>query len=267
MENNNNEIQENFSMKIDSQAIELSKLAKMLEAIDNAYKETATYNGYKETEISVEKVKEGSFIFDFALKCTSLIKETNSAIDFIEKIKKLRTIFAKNDLKNIDKNNLPTKSEAENICNIVQPIINYGTINFYTKDNKNSVSINKDEANQISKNANYYANNIEKFEHQEYENKKLLKDVWITFIQAKIVGKTGSKVICNSVSDKALNGRFNNEEMQSKITHSKNNPFLFKYQVDLEIEYKDINEPKSYLILDIKNKMPLEPNDLDFGNG
>ena len=256
METNQNVL----TFKIDTkEPIDITDLTESLKAIGELYSQSIGGEG----AIKISEVRKGSYEFDFIATALPLFMEhTNTAAEFIKNIKGviyfITDIFSKNTIDdNLPK---PTISQIENANKIIQPIINItgdnNTINFNSNDDNRQQNfvIKQDKAKEFKANSELYIKQqpieqgLEKNESIESFASEILE-----FTQTRDDSKKGTKAICEKFSKKEINVEFANNFIRDSIFKEEDNPHLFSFIVDLEVEFKD-KQPSLYKIVAIKDK-------------
>lgn len=244
-----------LTFKIDThEPISVTDLVESLKAIGELYSQTID----GECEIKISEVRKGSYVFDFIVNAMHLMEATNTAFDFIKNIKNIIDFFGKDTAKeNLKK---PTISQIENANKAMQPIININgdnnTISFNSNDDNRQQSfiINQNQAKEFKANSELYINQqpIEQ-EPEKSESIESFASEILEFTQTRDDSKKGTKAICKNFSKKEINVEFANNFIRDSIFKEEDNPHLFLFIVDLEVEFKD-KQPSLYKIIAIKDK-------------
>ena len=189
------------------------------------------------------------------------MEHTNTATEFIKNIKSIICFITDFFSKNITDNNLPkpTISQIENANKIIQPIININgdnnTINLNSSDdNRQGIIINQKQAKEFKANSELYIKQqpIEQ-EPEKSESIESFASEILEFTQTRDDSKKGTKAICKNFSEKEINIEFADNVIRDSIFKKDDNPHLFYFVVDLEVEFKD-KQPSLYKIIAVKDK-------------
>lgn len=114
--------------------------------------------------------------------------------------------------------------------------------------------MNQEQAKEFKANGELYIRQqpIEQ-ESEKSEIIKLFTDKIIEFTQTRDDSKKGTKAICKNFSEKEINVEFTNNFIRDSIFREEDNPHLFHFVVDLEVEFKD-KQPSLYKIIAIRDK-------------
>lgn len=244
-----------LTFKINTQEpIDIAALAESLKAIGELYSQSIGGNGI----IKISEVRKGSYEFDFIATALPLFMEhTNTAMEFVKNLHFITDFFKKDRDTNLNK---PTITQIENANKITQPIINIvgnnNTINFNSNnDNKQqSFVISQEEAKKFKEDSELYIQ--QQTIEQETENDEYTKTFSseiLEFTQTRDDSKKGTKAICKKFSRNEINIEFANNFIRDSIFKEEDNPHLFLFVVDLEVDFKD-KKPKLYKIIAIKDK-------------
>lgn len=248
-----------LTFKIDTkEPIDITDLTESLKAIGELYHQSVGGEG----AIKISEVRKGSYEFDFIATALPLFMEhTNTAAEFIKNVKGIICFITDFFSKDTIDDNLskPTISQIENANKIIQPITNINgdnnTINIYSNDdNKQQIIINQKQAKEFKANSELYIKQqpIEQ-ELEKSESLKFFTDKIIEFTQTRDDSKKGTKAICKNFSEKEINVEFTNNFIRDSIFKKDDNPHLFHFVVDLEVEFKD-KQPSLYKIIAIRDK-------------
>ena len=244
-----------LTFKINTQEpIGVIELAESLKAMGELYFQSV---GGK-SEIKISEVRKGSYEFDLIVAVLPLIMEhINVAAEFIKNIDDIiRFIsdFLKKDTKEINLNK-PTITQIKNVNKIIQPIINIAgdnnTISIHSNDDneQQNFTINQEQAKKFKKNSELYIEQIT----ENNESIETFINETLEFTQTRDDSKKGTKAICKNFSEKEINVEFANNLVRDSVFKEDDNPHLFSFVVDLEIEFKN-KQPNLYKIIAIKDK-------------
>lgn len=239
--------------------ISVKDLTDSLIAFSNEYIKSSKL---KDGTVRILEVRKGSYVFDamMAVKDTILpmVEHAKMTIEFIDGLNKVKN-FLLSEKPNDEYS--PTKQEAENIKNILQPIYNITnngtmtiTVNNDNKEPQAYFSATVPESHMIKNNATKYIkqieSNVQKEEEINFFNNKLL---W--FVQTRLNSKDkGQKSICEEISKEEVATTFANNEIQNEIM---NNPYFYAFFVDIKI-HRIKGEIKVYEITNIHQKIERE---------
>lgn len=247
-----------LTFKIDTkEPIDITDLTESLKAIGELYHQSVGGEG----AIKISEVRKGSYEFDFIATALPLFMEhTNTAAEFIKNVKGIICFITDFFSKDTIDDNLPkpTISQIENVNKIIQPIININgdnnIINLNSNDDDKGFIIKQDQAKEFKANSELYIKQqpIEQ-EPEKSESIKSFASEMLEFTQTRDDSKKGTKAICKNFSEKEINVEFANSFIRDSIFKKDDNPHLFHFVVDLEVEFKD-KQPSLYKIIAIKDK-------------
>lgn len=127
-------------------------------------------------------------------------------------------------------------------------------LNSNDDNRQQSFIMNQEQAKEFKANGELYIRQqpIEQ-ESEKSEIIKLFTDKIIEFTQTRDDSKKGTKAICKNFSEKEINVEFTNNFIRDSIFREEDNPHLFHFVVDLEVEFKD-KQPSLYKIIAIRDK-------------
>lgn len=240
-----------FQVKIsNSEPILLEDLALSMKSLSDEYNSFAKKDAVAiETKsvLYVKQITKGSIdieLIELGAACL-LFSDFNTIFEFIKHIGWLFNSVLKNkpESKTIDIKTL------ERLSDIMEPI---------KKDRNSSISFNIKELNNKgnlyvfnSNEAERIVNNSEALKREsliEEKDSRTKNNVLLYFEQTSTQSKKqANKGVIESVSKRALNVIFENDNLKEEILFSSENPLTKAYQVDVEILTID-NKPHTYKI-------------------
>lgn len=245
-----------LTLKIDSNSIRVSDLAKTLKSLEkNIQKQTGNMSA-----MCISEVRKGSMIFDLiqlANDVLPFLEFINALPEFITNLKKCKTTLLssdKNQKKDLKVDHVET---VQNMSNIV---LNGGKNSSLTLQingniyNNCTINIDANEARDLKKETEKFLESQKNTTLQINNNDKIMKNVLIYFTQTNTQSDKADKAICEKISKKPIRIFIADKELKKKILE---NPYAYNFVVNLEVQYKE-DKPILYVIQDCLDKFPNE---------